>query len=188
MLNCRINNLNVWKVDQDLNILINYQNPTFNSDPWYRGISYNPSNGFIYVVAYQLTEIQVFNMDLTLIRRFKLSPHYPHSITFSSNKLYVGTQGGNILVYENEILINQFNGCNGCNGSSILLSSISFDQNGYMATTCCGSEETNKLYLFSPDGSFTGKSITTPELPLYIGFDSKHRFILISNKQIIVYN
>ena len=39
---------NVWKVDQYLNILINY-NP--GGDPLYSGISYNPSNGLIYAVA-----------------------------------------------------------------------------------------------------------------------------------------
>ena len=43
---------NVWKVDQDLNILIDY-NPSGNTS-WYRGISYNPSNGLIYVVARNL--------------------------------------------------------------------------------------------------------------------------------------
>ena len=43
-------NLNVWKLDQDLNILINY-NPT-GGTPLYRGINYNPSNGLIYIVAY----------------------------------------------------------------------------------------------------------------------------------------
>jgi len=61
---------NVWKLDQDLNILVNY-NP--GGDPWYRGISYNPSNGLLYVVSY--FEIQVFNLDLTLIRRFSTSPY-----------------------------------------------------------------------------------------------------------------
>ena len=40
---------NVWEVDQDLNILIDY-NPS-GSTPGYRGISYNPSNGLLYVVA-----------------------------------------------------------------------------------------------------------------------------------------
>ena len=34
---------NVWKLDQDLNILIKY-NPGGTS-PWYAGISSNPSNG-----------------------------------------------------------------------------------------------------------------------------------------------
>ena len=69
---------NVWKVDPDLNILIKYNPGGF---PGYRGISYNPSNGLIYVAAYMLYEIQVFNLDLTLIRRFSTSPHRIWSIT-----------------------------------------------------------------------------------------------------------
>ena len=170
----------VWKVDKDLNILINY-NPGV--VPWYRGISYNPSNGLIYVTAYWLKEIQLFNLDLTLIRRFSTEPHVPWSITFSSNKLYVGTKEGIILVYKNGIVINKFNGCG---GNSDLLSSIVFDPNGYMTTSC--RYPTNKLYLFSPNGSFTGKSLTTPCFPQYIGFDCKGRFIQISDKQISIYN
>ena len=171
-------NYNVWKLDQDLNILINY-NP--GGDPTYRGISYNPSNGFIYVAAY-LNEIQVFNLDLTLIRRVSTEPHQPFSITESSNKLYVGTEEGIILVYQNEILINQFNGCGGT-GTFEPVYSILFDPNGYIATSC-----DEKLYLFSPNSSFTGRSLTTPDNPLYIGFDSKGRFIQISGGQISIYN
>ena len=75
---------NVWKVDQDLNILRNY-NP--GGGPGYLGISYNPSNGLIYVAAYHLNEIQVFNFDLTLMRRISTSPHRPYSITISSNQI-----------------------------------------------------------------------------------------------------
>ena len=171
---------NVWKVDKDLNILINYNPGGYLN---YGGISYNPSNGLIYVVAWNLNEIQVFSLDLTLIRRISTSPHFPFSITISSNQFYVGTYaGGIILVYQNESLINQFNGCDGNSGH---LTSILFDPNGNMATTCFLS---NKLYLFSPDGSFTGKSIATPLYPRYIGFDSKGRFILISTSQINIYN
>ena len=66
-------NYNVWKVDQDLNILIEY-NPSVGF-PAFRGISYNPSNWLIYVVAINLKEIQVFNLDLILIRRISTSPH-----------------------------------------------------------------------------------------------------------------
>ena len=101
--------LNFWKVDQDLNILRNY-NP--GTSPLYRGIS---NNGLINVSAasVNLKEIQIFNLDLILIRRFSTSQYWPNSITESSNQLYVGTDGGIILVYQNEILINQFNGCNG---------------------------------------------------------------------------
>ena len=171
--------LNVWKLDQDLNILIQYNPRDY---PSYRGISYNPPDGLIYVVAFGLNEIQVFNHDLTLIRRISTSPHQPWSITISSNQFYVGTTGGMILVYQNEKLINQFNGCG---GNSAYLKSILFDPNGYMATSCYS---TNKLYLFSPDGSFTVKSITTPAGPYYSGFDSIGRFFLISAYQISIYN
>ena len=97
----------------------------------------------------------------------------------------MGTRGGFILVYQNESLINQFDGCNGNTGFSNLLTSILFDPNGYMATSCYYS---NKLDLFSPNGSFTGNSITNLADPRYIGFDSKGRFIIISNYQISVYN
>ena len=115
---------NILKVDQDLNILFNFYP---GSTPGYRGISYNPSNGLIYVVAFNLKEIQVFNLDLTLIRRLYTSPHEPCSITESSSQLYVGTTGGIILVYQNEEIINQFDGCD---GNIDQLNSILFDQNG----------------------------------------------------------
>ena len=174
---------NIWKVDQDLNILINY-NPT-GGDPDYLGLSYNPSNGLIYVVSYGLKEIQVFNMKLTLIRRFSTEPHWPFSITESSNKLYVGTAwSGILLVYKNEKIIKQFNGCN---GNNFWVESILFDQNGYMAISCALSQS-SKLYLYLPNGSLTGKSIATPDYPYYIGFDSKGRFIQISDKKISIYN
>ena len=118
-----------------------------------------------------------------MIRRFSTSPDRPRSITISSNQLYVGTRGGIILRYQNEILVNQFNGCN---GNDVTVTSILFDPNGYIAITC--EYPTNKLYLFSPNGSFTGKSITTPIYPSYIGFDSKGHFIQISWLQISIYN
>ena len=167
---------NVWKVDKDLNILRNY-----NPGGWqgFEGISYNPSNGLIYVAATQ--KIFVFNFNLKLIRLISTEPHMPSSIAISSNKLYVGTSEGIILIYQNEEIINQFNGCDGKYGS---ITSILFDSNGYMATSC--GYPTLKLYLFSPNGSYTGKSITTPDCPQYIGFDSKGQFIQISGKQISI--
>ena len=121
----------------------------------------------------------MFNLNLPFIRHISTSPQTPWWITISSNQLYVGTLEGITLVYQNEILIQKFDGCN---GNMTLLSS-----NGYMATSC---EDSNKLYLFSPDGSFTNKSITTyPEdWSYYIGFDSKGRFILISAYRTRVYN
>ena len=67
----------------------------------------------LYVLAWNLKEIQVFNLDLTLIRRISTSPHQPYSMTFSSNQVYVGTAWtGSVLVYQNEIKINEYDGCN----------------------------------------------------------------------------
>ena len=57
--------VNILKLDQDLNILIEY----YAINTAHIGISYNPSNGLLYVEAYWLKEIQVFNLNLTLIRR-----------------------------------------------------------------------------------------------------------------------
>ena len=156
----------VWKVDKDLTVLINYNYNQAGSNAKYLGISYNPSNSLIYVTS------SMFSM---------FSSYYPWSITVSSNQLYVGLNKGIILVFQNEIFINQFDGCNGDN---VLLSSILFDQNGYMATSCYS----NKSYLFSPSGSFTGKYLTIPRFARYIGFDSKDRFILTSIHQIVIYN
>ena len=65
----------VWKIDRDLNILINHQ--LTGASPAFRGISYNQSNGLIDVVAEYLKEIQVFNLDLNLIRFFSTLPHTP---------------------------------------------------------------------------------------------------------------
>ena len=75
------------EVDQDLNILINYNAV---SSSFLCEINYNPSKGLIYVVAENFKEIQVFNLDLTLIRRFSTSSYYQWPITESSNQLYVG--------------------------------------------------------------------------------------------------
>ena len=171
---------NVWKLDQDLNILIEYNR---GGNPAYHGISYNSSNGLIYVASWNLNAIQLFNLDLTLISSLSTKPLSPHSITESSNKLYVGTGKRIVLVFLNEKIINKFNGGD---GNSVLLTSILLDQNDYMATAC--DNPTNKLYLFSPNGSFTGKSITTPPGPYYIGLDSKGRFMQFSRWQISIYS
>ena len=81
--------------------MVNY-NPGITPRNTFRGISYNQTNGLIYVGAFGLKEIQVFNLNLTLIRRFSTEPHNPYSNTESLNKIYVATTGGIILVYQND--------------------------------------------------------------------------------------
>jgi hypothetical protein len=170
--------LNIWKLDKDLNILIKYSSNLF-----YRGIYYNSTIGFIYVAPNSLTELQVFDLDLFLNHSISISPYKPYSISENNNKMLVGTGHGIILVIQNEVIINEFNGCNGI---IITVTFILFDQYGYMATIC--SDPINQLYLYNSNGTYTGTSLSTPKNPRYIGFDTKGRFILISVNQIIIYN
>jgi hypothetical protein len=174
-------NTNIWKLDKDLNILIQYTSTGIY--PYYRGIYYNSLNGFIYVAPSNLTEIQVFDLNLTYNHSISISSYKPYSITEYNNNMYVGTTNGTIIVIQNEVIINKFNGCNGI---IITVTFILFDQYGYMATIC--SDPTNKLYLYNSNGTYTGTSLSTPKNPRYIGFDTKGRFILISTNQTIIYN
>ena len=169
---------NIWKLDLNLNVLIQY---TATVTVWYRGLYFNSTNRFLYVAALVSTEIHVFDLNLTLSHSFSTSPYYPYSITGYNYQLYVGTLNGTVLVVQNETIVNQFNGCGG-NGVWVL--SILFDQYGYCATSCIY----NKLYLLFANGTYTGKDITTPTYPVYIGFDSKGHFIQISRFQITIYN
>ena len=74
----------------------------------------------------------------------------------------------------------------GCGGNSVQLTSILIDKYGYFATSC--DDPINKLYLILANGTYTGINITTAIWPNYIGFDSKGRFIQISNEKITIYN
>jgi hypothetical protein len=97
--------------------------------------------------------------------------------------LIVGTLTGTIVALVNKTIINSFNGCN---GNSAGITSIIFDDYGYMATSC--DNPVNRVFLYFSNGSFTGKSISTPSRPFVIGFDSKNRFYILSMNQISLYN
>ncbi len=173
--------LNIWKLDEELNILIQYiSNGTY---PNFRGIYYNSSNRFIYVAPNRLTEIQVFDLNLKYNQNISKSSYKPYLISEYNSNMYVGTSNGTKLLIKNEVIINQFNGCNGI---IITVTFILFDQYGYMATIC--SNPTNKLYLYNSSGTYTGTSLSTPVNPRYIGFDTKGRFVLISQSLVIIYS
>ena len=175
---------NVWKLDKNLNILIQY-NAT--GAPSYRGIYYNSTNKLIYVAPAGLNVLHVFDLNLSLSYNISTSGYYPCSIAEYNNQLYVGdSKIGTILVLLNEAIIKNYNGCN---GNSVRLSSILFDNCGYMATNCNDIPNTiNQLYLYDPNGTYLSKNFTTPTGPRYIGYDSKGHFIQISWTQISIYN
>ena len=171
----------VWKLDENLNVVIPYK-ATGNS-PSYRGLCYNPNNSLIYVAPNNLSVIHIFDLNLTFLHNISTTPYQPFSITGYNNQLYVGTTNGTVLVIQNEIIVNQFNGCG---GNNVWLTSVVFDDYGYMATSC--RDPSNTLYLLYVNGTSTGKTIATRVFPYYIGFDSKGDFIQISAHQITIYS
>ena len=114
--------LNLWKLDENLNTLIQYD--ATGSAPYFVGLYFNPNNRFLYVAPYAFSVIYVFNLNLTFNHSFSTSTYKPYSITGYNNQLYIGTLNGTVLVVQNEIILNQFNGCG---GNSVVLTSILFD-------------------------------------------------------------
>jgi hypothetical protein len=171
---------NIWKLDQNLITLIQYNS---NGTPRYRGIYYNSRNNFIYVAPSDFTVIHVFYLDLTFRNDFSTSTYNPWSIAEYNNQMYVGTKNGIILVIVNENIFRLFNGCN---GNSVVLTYIFFDEYSYMVTSC--EDPINQLYLYYPNGTYLNKKSTTRNNPRYFGYDSKGHFIQISMHQTSIYN
>ena len=174
-------NVNVYKTDSNFNILSTYY-PDDWSYTYFRGIYYNSTNNLIYVAAFLNANIHVFDLNLNLNDSIPISPYYPYSITGSNNQLYVGSyQSGKILVISNKVIIKVIEACNGDTPS---VTSISLNQNGYISSVC---EWTNAIFLYHINGTYTGKSISTPANPEYFGLDSKGRVVIISQYQISIY-
>ena len=169
---------NVWKLDENFNILIQYKVPVNSS---YRGIYFNLTKSLLYVAPYNLKHIHVFDSNLSFNHSFPISPFQPFSIAENNNLLFVGTKNGTILVILDEVIINKFPGCN---RNSKMLTFMLFDQYGYMATSC----DTYQLYLYYSNGTFTNMSFSTPNETRQFGYDSSGRFFLVSFHQINVYN
>ena len=169
----------IYKTDKNL-ILIHQYNAT--NSPRYYGMYYNRTNYLIYVAAFDSKRIDIFDFKLLdRIDSIDLSTYpYPYSIQAHKNNLYIGTYNGQIIVVSNKKVVKTFNGCNGC---SDYITSIIFDNFGYMGT----SSSTGYGYLFYPNGTLTNKRISAPANLEYISFDSKARLVLVSTKQIGIY-
>ena len=60
---------NLWKLDLNLNVLIQY---TETVTVWYRGVYFNSTNRFLYVAPFALTVIHVFDLNPTLSHSFSI--------------------------------------------------------------------------------------------------------------------
>ena len=166
---------NIWKTDKYLNVLIAHNE----SGAGYRGIYFNCSENLIYAASRFYTYFQVFNTNLTLNYTVNVSSYYQYSFSEYNNELYIGTTNNTVLVVVNKVIIRSFNGC-----SASPLNSIVSDNFGFMAISC---ETISKIDFYHSNGTYTGNSLTTSSNPMYVGFDSKGRFVLISQNQISIY-
>ena len=170
---------NIYKVDNNLNVLKQYNASI--TIPFYRGIYYDPADYLIYAASPSLHAIHVFDLNLSLNGNISTSTYEPRSIVGYNSKLYVGTTVGTILLILNRAIINSFDGCL---GNSTVVTSILFDQFGYMATIC---NSYNRMYLYHSNGTYVGKSLATVTSPYVSKFDSIGRFIIVSWYQISFY-
>jgi hypothetical protein len=109
----------------------------------------------IYVTVYSAKEIRAFNLDLTLNDTIPTSLYYPMSIDGFNNLLYVGSQNGIMLIVENKIIIQTFNGCDQKNYK---INSIIFEDTmaNKMGIAC----DSKKFYLYHTNGNNLNKDIT----------------------------
>ena len=141
-----------------MNVLITYSTYSINSTAeYYRGLYYNSTNDFLYVAAFTLTEIRVFNSDLELNDTILTAPYYPISINEHNNQLHVGSIDIMLVIVKKQIVKKLKAG----DGSGYL-HSILFDQFGNMATECL-----LELYLYNAHDSLIN-TILPASPPLFI--------------------
>ena len=171
----------VFKANSNLQLINQYDPAT---SPFYRGVYYNSTCNLIFIAAYNLDhrKIDVFDLNLQLTDSISTMPYDPWSIVGFNSELYAGTIDGIIIVIVNKIIVKAFNGCG---GNSVLVAFILFDQFGHLTTV--SRNPIDKMYLYSSNGTFIGKSSSAPMDPHYIGFDTKGRFVLISASKISIY-
>jgi hypothetical protein len=124
--------------------------------------------------------IEIFDLNPSLNQTISVSSYTPRSITEFNNQLYVGTSNGTILVIVNKAVSRL---SNGCGGNYVYITSLLFDQNGILSTLCDG----HNIYSYYPNGTLLRTGLVTASKPQYMGFDSKGRFIVISQKNIDIY-
>lgn len=181
----------MWKTDENLNVLIQYNTTGLG----YADIYFNSKNRLMYITVLLLNSIHIFDLNLNLVDSivnvtFSTEPSQspsnypsPHSISGFKNRLYVGcTRESLILVIENKQVINTFNGCSGWLVGDNIYSILS-DQSGYIAISCFS----YGLYLYDSNLSYTGKRILPAGLPMSSAFDSKGRLVVITAYKISLY-
>ncbi len=93
--------------------------------------------------------------------------------------MYVGLYGGVISVLENNLVVENITTL--CTG---YISSIVIDSNDLMGVLCWNN---NMLYLYTTNGSYTDKNMTTPSLPRFMNYDLNGHLLIAGSFQINLY-
>jgi hypothetical protein len=126
----------------------------------------------------ELLYFELFDLNLNFLSTVSISPYKPFSFSEFNNELYIGTSRSSVIVVVNKIIIRIFPSCS-------TVSSIVFDDCGLMATSCF---IFNYNDLYYSNETYANKSlITSPGYPVYVGFDSKGRYVQISTEQISIF-
>jgi hypothetical protein len=138
----------------------------------------NCTADILYVTCLSSNRIDLFYRNLSFISSISLT-NYPWALTEKNGKLYVGLYGGVISVVENNLVVKTITTL--CTG---YISSIVIDVHDLMAVLCYSN---STLYLYSTNGSYIGKSLTTPSSPRFLNYDLNGHFIIAGQSQINVY-
>jgi hypothetical protein len=163
----------VYKTDKSLNVI----NAFYNNGSEYRGIYYNKISDLIYVADKNASSLWIFNRSLALIETIYIG-YQPFALAEYGDKLFVGTVNYTILVIQNKIVIKTFSTI--CNSTTSLL----IDNDGYMMITC---SSPSVDFIYQTNETYTGKNITTYDVPFFINFDTKGRLIISAATQIDIY-
>jgi hypothetical protein len=164
----------IYKIDKLLNILESYNR----KNATYKGIYYNYTADAFYVTSQLSNRIDLFHRNLSFISSISFI-YQPYAITEKNGKLYVGLAGGVISVLENNLVVKNITTL--CNGT---ITSIVIDTNELMGVLCWSN---SMLYLYSTNGSYTGKNMTTQSNPRSIIYDLNGYFIIAGQSQINLY-
>ena len=118
---------------------------------------------------------------MNTLTKISTGSYSPWSLASYSNIIYAGDQNtGTVMVIKNNV-INQYISISECNKS--WLTSIYFDQNGYMALTCSVQDQ---LVLYN-NNIYTNLFEVTQPYPMLSTVDSKGRFLIITETEFDIY-
>ena len=120
----------IIKLSLDLEMIKFYSNNDMYSNNEYQGFYYDKKKDAIYVASFNSRSIDSFDRNLTLIK--SMTTHgSPVSVCGGyKNYLFVGTQDGTILIFNNDSFIDGIQIC------EKNLNAIIVDKNGFLALLC----------------------------------------------------